>query len=98
MSRAKLETALPQLVGKTIERSLVAEHTDGRFQLYLIFTDGTAYEFYGRDGINGARGLDRATLPQICRWMPRGACVLVAPDRRAKERGGSPERGAADWW
>lgn len=86
MSFPKLQTALPALVGKTIERTLVAEHQDGRFQVYLIFTDGTAYEFYGRDGINGARRLDRATLSQICGWMPRESRVLVAPDRRAVER------------
>lgn len=86
MSLAKLQDALPQLVGRTVERTLVSEHPDGRFQIYLIFTDGTAYEFYGETFINGARGLDRATVSEICSWMPRKARVLVAPDRRGKER------------
>ena len=86
MSLSKLQYALPQLVGRTIERTLVAEHPDGRFQVYLIFTDGTAYEFYGESSINGARRLDRATVSEICRWMPRGSEVLLAPDRRRTAR------------
>ena len=90
MSLSKLQDALPQLVGRTIERTLVSEHPDGRFQVYLIFTDGTAYELYGQDSINGERRLDRATVSEICRWMPRSALVLVAPDRRVTAR--SPDR------
>jgi hypothetical protein len=88
MSLSKLQEALPQLVGRTIERTLVSEHRDGRFQVFLFFTDGTAYEFYGRDSINGARRIDRISVSTICRCMPRDTQVLVAPDRRRTVRPG----------
>jgi len=88
MSLAKLQDALPQLVGRTIERTLVSEHRDGRFQVFLFFTDGTAYEFYGRDNINGARRIDRISVSTICRCMPSDTQVLVAPDRRRTVRAG----------
>ena len=43
----KLADALPLLVGRTIERTVVVEHADGRFSVYLLFDDRSVYEFYG---------------------------------------------------
>jgi hypothetical protein len=83
----KLPTVLPRLVGKTIARTMLVFHTSGRFQLRLFFTDGTSYEFYGRNDISGARGLDGTTVEAVFRSvMPGGAEVLLAPDRRKVSR------------
>jgi hypothetical protein len=84
----KLPTVLPQLVGKTLARTMLVFHKDGRFQLWQFFTDGTSYEFYGRNDISGARGLDSTTVEAVFRSViPGGAEVLLAPDRRKERRG-----------
>lgn len=84
----KLPGVLPRLVGKTIARTMLVFHKDGRFQLWQFFTDGTSYEFYGRNDISGARGLDGTTVEAVFRSvMPVGAEVLLAPDRRRLSRG-----------
>jgi hypothetical protein len=84
----KLPGVLPLLVGKTIARTMLVFHASGRFQLWQFFTDGTSYEFYGRNDISGARGLDGTTVEAIFRSvMPGGAEVLLAPDRRRMSRG-----------
>jgi hypothetical protein len=51
----KLPTVLPQLVGKTIARTMLVFHADRGFQLWQFFTDGTSYEFYASNEISGAR-------------------------------------------
>jgi hypothetical protein len=83
----KLPSVLPRLVGKTIARTMLVFHKDGRFQLWQFFTDGTSYEFYGRNDISGARGLDGTTVEAVFRSvMPGGGEVLLAPDRRKVSR------------
>ena len=47
MSMAKLQQHLPTLIGRTIKHIAVREYGDSRSQLFLYFTDGTYYEFYG---------------------------------------------------
>ncbi|MBK5189529.1 MAG: hypothetical protein JJD97_14900 [Gemmatimonadaceae bacterium] len=57
MSLRKLQCALPDLIGRTIEHIVVKELPDNRTQLFLFFTDGTHYEFYG-GWLDGTRHLD----------------------------------------
>jgi hypothetical protein len=84
----KLPDVLPMLVGKTIARTMLVFHGDGRHQLWFFFTDGTSYEFYGRGDISGARGTDRTAIEAVYRSvLPGGAKVLLAPDRRREDRG-----------
>jgi hypothetical protein len=59
---AKLPDVLPSLVGKTIERTMLVFHADGRFQLWQFFTDGTSYEFYGSNDLSGALRAMRCAL------------------------------------
>ncbi len=47
MSMAKLQEHLPTLIGRTIRHIAFREYGDSRSQLFLYFTDGTYYEFYG---------------------------------------------------
>jgi hypothetical protein len=84
----KLPDVLPMLVGKTIARTMMVFHGDGRHQLWLFFTDGTSYEFYGRGDISGARHPDQTAVEAVFRSvLPGGAKVLLAPDRRKVGRG-----------
>ena len=59
---AKLPGVLPSLVGKTIARTMLVFHADGRFQLWQFFTDGTSYEFYGSNDLSGALRAMRCAL------------------------------------
>lgn len=54
----KLQSALPDLIGRTIVRISVRRHVHDRSQLFLFFADGTYYEFYMTGTICGARHLD----------------------------------------
>ncbi len=61
MSLRKMQSALPDLIGRTIKHIVVSEHADHHTQVYLFFTDGTYYEFYGT-WINGLRHLDHGGI------------------------------------
>jgi hypothetical protein len=83
----KLPGYLPQLVRKTIARTMLVFHGDERHQLWLFFTDGTSYEFYGRGDISCARLPDRTAVEAVYRSvLPGGAKVLLTPDRRKMRR------------
>jgi len=61
MSLRKMQSALPDLIGRTIKHVVVSEHADHRTQVFLFFTDGTYYEFYGT-WIDGIRHLSHGGL------------------------------------
>ena len=85
---AKLPDVLPSLVGKTIERTMLVFHADGRFQLWQFFTDGTSYEFYGSNDLSGARRPTGTRVEDVFRSVRKGKVeVLLAPDRRREDRG-----------
>ena len=71
----KLQSALPDLIGRTIKHIVVNEHGDARAQLFLHFTDGTYYEFYGTS-MCGIRHLDVGGLE-----VPRAGCHIPAVGR-----------------
>jgi hypothetical protein len=56
---------LPQLVGKTIADIVLKEGSSPTGQLFLVFTDGTYYEFY-----RGSRS-DGTTSPMAADWRRR---------------------------
>jgi len=53
----KLQSALPELIGRTIVRISVRQNEHDYSQLFLFFADGTHYEFYTAGAICGARHL-----------------------------------------
>jgi hypothetical protein len=57
MCMRKFQSALPDLIGRTIRHIVVSEHEDCRTQVFLHFTDGTYYEFFGTS-LCGIRHLD----------------------------------------
>lgn len=63
----KLPTVLPQLVGKTVARTMLVIHPDSRSQLWLFFTDQTSYEFYADAEIGGARRPTGTTVEEVFR-------------------------------
>jgi hypothetical protein len=56
----KLRSALPDVIGRTIQHIVFSDH-ENFAQVFLYFTDGTYYEFYG-PAINGIRHLDRGRM------------------------------------
>lgn len=87
MAYVKLHDALPLLVGRTIERTVVVEFAGPRFSVYLIFTDGTLYEFYGDYLGGGRRTLDQGGVDDVVRWCRESAkMIMVEPDRRRVPR------------
>jgi hypothetical protein len=56
----KLRSALPDVIGRTIKH-IVFNDNENFSQVFLHFTDGTYYEFYG-SAINGIRHLDKGDL------------------------------------
>ena len=78
-SAEKLRTALPEIAGKTVRRTVVFWRGD-QWQAFLIFTDGTSYELYGRGEMNGARSVGRGVSDdRIGEWIAhQGADWSVA--------------------
>jgi hypothetical protein len=81
---AKLESALPGILGRTIARAVVImdKHPGERWQVHFEFTDGTEYELYGAGWVNGTRGVGSAPWNgAIESWLAaRGATwQLVVP-------------------
>jgi hypothetical protein len=65
------------LVGKTIANVVLKEGTGPRAQLFLVFTDGTYYEFYSASCIDGAGGIDQGGLPAVLAYgKPRQAVIF----------------------
>jgi hypothetical protein len=61
----EITTVLPRLVGKTISHVVLKEGKGPRAQLFLVFADGTYYEFYADSSIDGAAGIDRGGLSTV---------------------------------
>lgn len=65
---SKIAKFAPQLVGKTIAHIVLKTGSSPESQLFLLFTDGTYYEFFGGP-LNGANSIDRGTLDDVRRYM-----------------------------
>jgi hypothetical protein len=69
-----MKDAAAGIIGKRITGVVVKQIRKGggpRGQLFLVFEDGSSFEFYSVDGcIVGAGGLDRGGLVQVLRYLP----------------------------
>ena len=90
----KLSSALPGALGKTLHRVFIADHQDGRFQLVLVFTDGTHYELYGSGSLSGARDLEGGDSAEVRRRLALSPATVAevgqagdAVTRRARDEG-----------
>lgn len=89
----EMAAAAPGLVGKTIAHVVVKKRPEQpRSQLFLVFTDGTYYEFFSPDGdLEGSSAIDRGGLDDVRRyqgdrWIVLQASAPVTPG------GGRPSR------
>ena len=73
---AKIASALATIRGKTVDRLFVVDH-GGRFRLFVVFTDGTNYEFYGKGGIEGARSITRGDAATVRKQLARDTGEVV---------------------
>jgi hypothetical protein len=72
----RISVALAAVRGKAIDRVFVVS-TNGRFELFLVFTDATYYEFYGGGEINGARTLDKGNVGAVRELVARRGGSVV---------------------
>lgn len=72
----KITKALPTLVHKTIAHLVLKEGDGPRAQLFLIFTDGTYYEFHSQSRIEGTSGLQAGGLPAVLDYGSPGMKVI----------------------
>ncbi len=75
-STTKIATALANIRGKCVDRVFVVDHGD-RFRLFVVFTDGTNYEFYGKGGISGARTIIRGDAETVRQQLARDTGEVV---------------------
>ena len=61
--------ALSRLIGKTIAHVVVKAGRDPRAQVFLVFTDGTYYEWYADAPIVGTSTVAEGGLPEVRRYM-----------------------------
>lgn len=79
MNKEKLEPALAGIIGKAIEGVIIADHPNGFFQVFLTFTDGTHYEFYGDGQINGARKYDQGGISSVRKFIQNPVVDVSGP-------------------
>jgi hypothetical protein len=70
-----------------VQRVFVADHEDGRFQLFLVFTDGTHYELYGTGTLSGARDVEPGDDFEVRRRLSLSPALVaeVGAPARAKQ-------------
>jgi hypothetical protein len=85
--------AAPGIVGKTIAHVVVKKRPgQPRSQLFLVFTDGTYYEFFCPDGdLEGASAIDPGGLEEVRRYQGAEGIVLQA-SAPVTPGGGRPSR------
>ena len=66
----KISAGLAAVSGKVIDRLFIV-NTSGRFELFVVFTDATYYEFYGSGDISGARAIDKGDAGAVRELLAR---------------------------
>jgi hypothetical protein len=66
----KICAALAAVSGKSIDRLFIV-NTARRFELLIVFTDATYYEFHGTGDINGARAIDKGDAAAVRKILER---------------------------
>jgi uncharacterized SAM-binding protein YcdF (DUF218 family) len=73
----EIAPSLPALGGKTIAHIVLKKGSSPTGQLFLVFTDGTYYEFYSGSPIDGTTSFDGGGLAAAIRYMaPRQRIVF----------------------
>lgn len=74
-----MKTGLEEIIGKTISAVVVAENKnhEPHDQVFLIFPDGTYFEFYG-DQFSCCAGIDDGDVAKACSYAERGGATIRA--------------------
>ena len=74
-----MKEGLKDIVGKTVTAVAVAENeaNSPHHQVFLVFSDGTYFEFYG-DQINCCAGVDAGDLTRACSYAEKCGSTIRA--------------------
>lgn len=74
-----MKNGLKDIVGKTVSGVAVAanSHSHPHQQVFLIFPDGTYFEFYGEQ-FSCASGLDKGDMEKACSYAKKGGGDIKA--------------------
>ena len=73
---SEIRKVLPQLVGKTISHIVMKEGSGPAAQLFLVFDDGSYYEFYSDAPIDGAGAVERGGVETVIEYGKKFYRVL----------------------
>jgi len=76
-----MKTAVKSIIGKTISGVLVKESPDPTppaSQVFLVFDDGTYYEFFSNSKICGAGGIDEGGMQAAKDYMSTQKIIFEA--------------------
>ena len=91
----RVKDSLSDLIGKTIRGVVVAHNEDGhpRSRVFLVFTDGTAFEFWGEEeDISVASGPDHYDVDQLVEMLRRREKTEVRVFRAPHEDPGAVQK------
>lgn len=76
-----MKPAVKNIIGKEITGVFVREASSWQYrpqtQLFLIFSDGTYYEFYSDSNITGAGGVDKGGIEEVKKYMPKHFKIIA---------------------
>ena len=73
---ADLARCAPQLIGKRIAHVVLKVGSSPASQLFLVFDDGTYYEFFGGP-IYGASAIDQGSIESVRRYLTPPQEIVV---------------------
>jgi hypothetical protein len=73
---AEVAKCAPQLIGKRIAHIVLKAGTSPKSQLFLVFDDGTYYEFFGGP-IYGASAVDQGSIENVRRYLTPPQEIVV---------------------
>ena len=87
----EMADAAPGIIGKTIAHVVVKKRLDRPVgQVFLVFTDGTYYEFYSTgDNITGTSAIDVGDIDDVRRYGGE-ECIVMQASAPVTPGGGAP--------
>lgn len=80
--------AFETILGKTISGVYVRENkSNPSGQAFLVFDDGTYFEFYSTDPIKGTKGIDKGDLDRVIEISIQREGKEIFCDQLTNERG-----------
>ncbi len=77
---SKVTAALPSIIGKTISDVVIMTNR-GKVFLFLVFADGTHFEFYDMEGLNTGRWTAPGGVEDLETRLSASSSYAVVPPR-----------------